>query len=455
MEENTIAAISTAFGMAAVGVVRISGERAIEIADKVFKSISGKTLSKTRGYCAHYGKIFEDNEEIDEAVALVFRAPKSYTGENVVEISCHGGIYTTKKTLQIVLKNGARPASPGEFTKRAYLNGKIDLTGAQAVMDIIKADNIQANRAAIATKNGNLYKCILKIKNELIKISAHICAYIDYPEEEIPIVETKALLNDINKVKSEIKALIDSFKIYKIIKEGIDTAIVGKPNVGKSTLMNLLSGSSRSIVTDIPGTTRDIIEESVSIGNLTLKLCDTAGIRQTNDKIEQIGVKIAKEKLNCAQLVLALFDYSDELSDEDKTMIEKLKDMPCIAIINKLDLNKKLDCDYLYKNLKYVVEISAKTGQGKKELCDIIEKYFETNKFEPSQAVLSTARQKQSAKKALDDLNLAYKELKNNNTLDAVAYLLEQAVNSLAEIDGENATDDILDEVFSKFCVGK
>lgn len=455
MEENTIAAISTAYGMAAMGVVRVSGTKAIEIADKVFKSISGKTLAKTRGYHAHFGKIFEGHEEIDEAVALVFRAPKSYTGENVVEISCHGGIYTTKKTLQIVLKNGARLALPGEFTKRAYLNGKIDLTKAQAVMDIIKADNIQASRAAIATKNGNLYKYILKIKNELIRISAHICAYIDYPEEEIPTVETKQLLSDINKVKGEIEALIDSFKTYKIIKEGIDTAIVGRPNVGKSTLMNLLSGSERSIVTDIPGTTRDVIEESISIGNLKLNLCDTAGIRQTDDKIEQIGVKIAKEKLNCAQLVLAIFDYSSKLSSEDKELIKKLKNTPCIAIINKLDLNKKLDCDYIYKNLENVVEISAKTGQGKNQLCDIIEKYFETNKFEPSHAVLSTERQKQSAKKALDDINKAYLELKNNLTLDAVAYLLEQAVRSLAEIDGENANEDILDEVFSKFCVGK
>lgn len=455
MEENTIAAISTAFGMAAVGVVRISGEYAIEIADKVFKSFSGKTLAQTGGYRAHYGSVYDQNEEIDEAVALVFRAPKSYTGENVVEISCHGGIYTTKKTLQIVLKNGARAALPGEFTKRAYLNGKIDLTKAQAVMDIIKADNVQASRAAIATKNGNLYKCILKIKNELIRISAHICAYIDYPEEEIPEVETKQLLKDIKKVQNKIQALIKSFKTYKIIKEGIDTAIVGKPNVGKSTLMNLLSGSSRSIVTDIPGTTRDIVEESVTVGNITLKLSDTAGLRETKDKIEQIGVKIAKEKLESAQLVLALFDSSNELSSEDKALIDKLKEAPCIAIINKLDLAQKLNRDYIRKNLKYVVEISAKTGQGKEELCDIIENFFETNKFEPSQAVLSTARQKQSAQKALDDINLAYSELKNNSTLDAVSYLLEQAVGSLAEIDGENATEDILDEVFSKFCVGK
>lgn len=455
MEENTIAAISTAFGMAAVGVVRISGEYAIEIADKVFKSFSGKTLAQTGGYRAHYGSVYDQNEEIDEAVALVFRAPKSYTGENVVEISCHGGIYTTKKTLQIVLKNGARAALPGEFTKRAYLNGKIDLTKAQAVMDIIKADNVQASRAAIATKNGNLYKCILKIKNELIRISAHICAYIDYPEEEIPEVETKQLLKDIKKVQNKIQALIKSFKTYKIIKEGIDTAIVGKPNVGKSTLMNLLSGSSRSIVTDIPGTTRDIVEESVTVGNITLKLSDTAGLRETKDKIEQIGVKIAKEKLESAQLVLALFDSSNELSSEDKALIDKLKEAPCIAIINKLDLAQKLNRDYIRKNLKYVVEISAKTGQGKEKLCDIIENFFETNKFEPSQAVLSTARQKQSAQKALDDINLAYSELKNNSTLDAVSYLLEQAVGSLAEIDGENATEDILDEVFSKFCVGK
>ncbi len=455
METETIAAISTSAGMAAVGVVRVSGKEAINIADKIFKSINNKKLCDSKGYRAHYGKIYDGQTQIDEAVALVFRSPMSYTGEDVVEISCHGGMYTTQKTLETVLKNGARIASAGEFTKRAYLNGKMKLTEAESVMDIIKANSMQHSRAALSLKNGTLHKKIVDIKSKLIKITGHVCAYLDYPEEEIPKLEKEKLLNDINDVYSGVKKLVDDFKISRIIRKGVDTAIIGKPNVGKSTLMNLLTGSERSIVTDIPGTTRDIVEESVNIGNITLKLCDTAGIHDTDDKIEQIGVEKAKNKLECSELVLALFDASKKISDADKELISKLQAMPCIAIVNKCDLAIKFDLQYLKNKLDFVVEISAKTGKGRETLISTVEEFFKISKFEPSQALLLNERQKQKTQSALKDIKLAYDEFDNNMTLDAVAYLLEQAISHLSQLDGENITDEILDDIFSNFCVGK
>ncbi len=457
MDTDTIAAISTALGMAAVGVVRISGKDAVDIADKIFTSINGKTLKETPGYHAHYGKIYDDEIEIDEAVALVFRAPRSYTGEDVVEISCHGGIYTTQKTLQVILKNGATPAQAGEFTKRAYLNGKMELTEAEAVLDIIKANNMQYGRAAISAKNGALHKYIHSIKDKIIHTTSHLCAYLDYPEEEIPEVEVKNLLKTIENIRLEIQELIDSFEHSKIIREGIDTAIIGKPNVGKSTLMNLLADSNRSIVTDIPGTTRDVVEESVNLGNIPLKLSDTAGIHYTDDPVEQIGVQRAKDKLNCCELVLAMFDASKQLGTEDKELIENLKSMPCIAVINKCDLEQKFDYDYdyIYKNIKFVVKISAKTGEGKQELVNTIEDFFKVSNFEPSQAMLFNERQKQSAINCLNDINNACVVLRDNMTLDAVSYLLEQAVSHLSKLDGSRTNDELIDDIFSRFCVGK
>ncbi len=455
MMTETIAAISTASGMAAVGMIRISGTDATVIADRVFKSISGKKLADSKGYRAYYGKIYDENIQVDEAVALVFRSPLSYTGEDVVEISCHGGMYTTTKTLEIILKNGARIAMAGEFTKRAYLNGKMSLSEAESVMDIIKANNMQHNRAALSLKNGALHKKIKQIKEKLVSVTSHVCAYLDYPEEEIPKVEKEKLLEDIKNACTEIEQLVGSFNISKVIREGVDTAIIGKPNVGKSTLMNLLIGTERSIVTDIPGTTRDIIEESVNIGNITLRLSDTAGIHDTCDRIEQIGVEKAKEKLECSEFVLALFDASRNISADDKELILKLQTMPCVAVVNKCDLDLKFDLAYLKSKLDFVVGISARTGRGREELVATIEKFFKVNKFDPSKVLLLNERQKQQIYFALDDIKSAYNELKTNMTLDAVVYLLEQTISYLSHIDGENITEEILNDIFSNFCVGK
>ncbi len=307
-QNTTIAAISTAQGEGGIGVIRISGERAIEIADAVFKNINGKKLADMKGYTAAYGSIQYENEKLDEAVALVFRAPHSYTGENVVELSCHGGIYITRQVLRAVLEAGAKPAEAGEFTKRAFLNGKLDLTEAEAVMDIISAKSRSAARSALSVKDGALRRKINSVKDELLSIAAHLSAWADYPEEDIAEVTDEMIFDSCDKAIAALSHLLDTYDIGQAVKQGIDTVIAGRPNVGKSTLMNLLSGYEKSIVTDIPGTTRDVVEDTVLVGNVLLRLSDTAGLRDTDDKVEKIGVDRAKKRLEQCGLLLAYRD---------------------------------------------------------------------------------------------------------------------------------------------------
>lgn len=453
--EKTIAAISTANGVGGLGVIRISGDMAISIADRVFRSVSGKKLTDLKGYTAAYGKIYDGDELIDEAVVLVYRAPHSYTGQDAAEISCHGGLYVTKRVLRAVLKNGAVPAEAGEFTKRAFLNGKMGLTEAEAVMDIISAQGSQSAKAALSCLEGRLRQRIDKVRDSLINTAAHLSAWADYPEEDIPEVDTTHLSDTLTACKNELDSLLGSYDTGRLIREGVDTVIAGRPNVGKSTIMNLLSGCERSIVTSVPGTTRDVIEETVMLGDIPLKLSDTAGIRSTNDPVERIGVERAKDRIMKAGLVLAVFDSSRPLSDEDRELIELLSDAPSLAIINKTDLEKQLDTDYIQSRLSHVVFISALSGEGAAELEKQVADIIGTSKLDASQGILATERQRSSAQAALDSVSEALSALSLGITLDAVTVIIEEAINSLLELTGERVTESVVDQVFSHFCVGK
>ncbi len=455
MSEKTIAAISTAQGQGGIGIIRISGNDAIEIADKVFVSASNKKLESLEGYRASYGKVVENDEMLDEVVAIVYRAPKSFTGENVVELCCHGGLYVTRSVLRVVLENGAVLAQPGEFTKRAFLNGKMDLSEAQAVMDIISAQSRQAVRCAVSSRTGALRKRIDEIKSELVSLAGHLCAWADFPEEDIPEVTDKAIRDTLNSADAKVSKLLDEYETGQAVIHGIDTVIAGRPNVGKSTLMNLLSGFDKSIVTEIAGTTRDVVEETVIVGDVTLRLCDTAGIRDTDNPVEKIGVDRTKERLSSCSLVLAVFDSSQEISEEDIELIESLEGVPAIAIINKTDLERKLDINIISEKIKHIVYISAITGEGKSELTEAISEVSGTKNFDPCAGILSGERQRSAAQKAEKCISEAQNTLNAGYSYDAVTVCVEDAIDALLELTGENVSDAVVDDVFHSFCVGK
>lgn len=455
MNEKTIAAISTAQGEGGIGVIRISGENSLEIADRVFKSINDKKIAEMKGYTAAFGKICQNNEEIDEAVALVFRAPHSYTGEDVVELSCHGGIYITRQVLRAVLEAGAVPAQAGEFTKRAFLNGKIDLTEAEAVIDIISAKSKSAARAALFVKDGVLRKKIDKVKNDLLTLASHLSAWADYPEEDIAEVTDDMIFDTCDNAKSVLENLLDTYDSGQAVKQGIDTVIAGRPNVGKSTLMNLLSGYEKSIVTDIPGTTRDIVEDTVLVGDVILRLSDTAGLRDTDDTVEKIGVDRAKKRLEQCGLLLAVFDNSRELDNDDRDLLETAKDLPSIAIINKTDLPQKIDTSYIQSQTSKIVYISASSGEGKEDIVSAVEEIAGTAKLNPSEGILSNERQRVAVSNALKSVNEARTALECGMTFDAVTVSLEDAISELLELTGEKTSDEVIDRVFHNFCVGK
>ena len=455
MSEKTIAAISTAQGEGGIGVIRISGDNALEVADKVFKSINNKKITEMKGYTAAFGKVCHNNEEIDEAVALVFRAPHSYTGEDVVEISCHGGIYITRQVLRAVLDSGAVPAQAGEFTKRAFLNGKIDLTEAEAVIDIITAKSKSAARAALFVKDGALRKKIDGIKEELLTITAHLSAWADYPEEDIADVTDDMISDTCDNAIEVLQKLLDTYDSGQAVKQGIDTVIAGRPNVGKSTLMNLLSGYEKSIVTDIPGTTRDIVEDTVLVGDVILRLSDTAGLRNTDDKVEKIGVDRARKRLEQCGLLLAVFDNSRELDEEDLNLIELSENVPCIAIVNKTDLDNKADINKIKDKINKIIYISASSGEGRDELVKAVEEIAGTANLNPSEGILSNERQRSAVSNALKSVREAKTALDLGMTFDAVTVSLEDAISELLELTGEKTSDEVVDRVFHNFCVGK
>ncbi len=452
---STIAAIATAQAAGGVGIIRVSGENAQNICDKVFKSVSGKTLVESKGYRAHFGRVFDADGDIDECVALVFKAPHSYTGENVVELSCHGGLFVMKRTLRAVLAAGAEPARAGEFTERAFLNGKMDLTQAEAVMDLIGAQGKQAANAALSALDGSLSREISENTVKLVNVCAHLSAWVDYPDEEIEELGTDEMLDTVCEVKKSLEKLISTYDSGKVLTEGVKTAIVGRPNVGKSTLMNMLVGRRRSIVTNIAGTTRDVVEETVTLDGISLHLSDTAGIRESDDPIEAIGVDIAKEKLNQSEFVIAVFDGSEELAEEDEDILNFCKDKLCLGVINKTDLDVKNVREKIEKYISTIVEISAEKENGKDELESAVHMLLQTDKIDTTQAMITGERQYLATKEALTCVEEAKQALEYGLTLDAVNVSLDCAIEKLLELTGKKASEEVVNEIFSQFCVGK
>ncbi|CDB41363.1 tRNA modification GTPase MnmE [Ruminococcus sp. CAG:177] len=454
-QTSTVAAIATPNAAGGIGIVRISGGDAIAVADKVFSAVSGKPLSEAAGYSAHFGTVSLDGKPIDEAIALVFRVPKSYTGEDTVELSCHGGVYIVRQVLRAVLNAGAQPAGPGEFTKRAFLNGRIDLAKAESVMSLISAQGEQAASAAFNTLEGRLSGRIESVAHSIINVCAHLSAWVDYPDEDIEELSTDELEKTFSAAQSELESLISGFENGKAVTQGVDTVIVGRPNVGKSTLMNLLSGCERSIVTDVPGTTRDIVEQTVRVGENLLRLADTAGIRDTDNKIESIGVELAKKRLSRAELVIAVFDGAQKLTDEDMEIIDFCSGRRSLAVVNKSDLGFVCDTDYIKSRFGAYVELSAKTAQGGGELEKVLSDLLGTSNFDPSAAALTSERQRNCCVRALDSIKEARSALESGVTLDAVNVCADCAVDALLELTGERAGEAVVNEVFSHDAINR
>ena len=452
---SVIAAIATPLAPAGLGIVRLSGDGCIELADRLFRPAGeGKVLTALPGYSALYGHVYDADGDIDDGVALVFRAPHSYTGEDVVELSCHGGVYLLQRVLRAALDAGAQPAGPGEFTKRAFLNGKMDLTGADAVMDLIGAQGDLAARTALAAREGAVFRVLSEVNASLLAAAAQMAAYVDYPDEDIPELHPDALQTTLDGAAATLSRLLATFDAGRVLREGVDTAIVGTPNVGKSTLMNRLLGYERSIVTREAGTTRDVVEETVRLGNVTLRLSDTAGIRQADSEAETIGVKRAWDRLQNASLILAVFDGSAALTADDRAIAEKAAGGNAIAVLNKADCPPE-DMSFLHTRFSRVVVLSAKTGAGLDDLIREIEDATGVASLQGGEAVLSTERQRACARRALEAVEQALDALQSGLTPDVIAVSVESAIGAIAELTGERASEAVVGEVFARFCVGK
>ena len=453
---HVIAAISTPAGAAGLGVVRLSGDDATQIAAKLFRPVNAtRPLTALSGYTAAYGHVFDAEGDIDDCVALVFRAPHSYTGEDVVELSCHGGRYILQRVLRACFQAGAKPAAAGEYTRRAFLNGKMDLSAAESVMDLIAAEGKLAAQTALTAREGGIYRRLASVKDDLLGIAAQFSAYIDYPDEDIPDLDTTQWSETVNTAAETIQNLLDTYDTGRILREGVDTAIVGRPNVGKSTLMNLLSGCERSIVTDIAGTTRDVVEETVRLGDVTLRLADTAGIRDTADVVENVGVSRARARMEQAALVLAVFDGSEVLQEEDMALVETLKNRAAIAVINKADKPLAIDKEWVAAHFSHTVTLSAKEQSGMDALTAAVAAVTGIEKLDAAQPVLSTERQRQCAADCLACLREAQTAIAVGLTPDAVSVSVDGAINALLELTGERATEAVVEQVFARFCVGK
>jgi tRNA modification GTPase trmE len=452
---DTIAAISTPKGEGGIGIIRISGDKSFEILDKIFKP---KNPNKDLGfYQFNYGFIHDGEKVIDESMVVRMKAPKTYTCEDVVEINCHGGQFVTQKVLELVLKNGARHAEQGEFTKRAFMNGRIDLSQAEAVMDLIQGKTEKSISLSLDQLRGDLRDKINSFKKALLDITAHVNVVLDYPEEGIDDPLPVELRDNLEAVYEEATRLIESYDKGKKIKEGIKTVIVGKPNVGKSTLLNSLLREERAIVTHVAGTTRDVIEEVINIKGIPLVLVDTAGIRQTDDIVENIGVEKSKEFIEKADLVLLVLDASRELEDEDSEVINQINEnhKKVIVLLNKIDLERKIDLDEY--NFENIVEISAQKNVGIEDMEEKIYSFIVDEKVEDSseKLIITNVRHKTALEKTKDAIRNIFETIDMGLPMDLISVDLKEALDSLSEITGEISSEDILDHVFGNFCVGK
>ncbi len=458
--DDTIAAIATAPGEAGLGIVRISGEKSIEIIDKIFESKRGKKLSQYKPRRITYGYIIdpETNEKIDEVLVSYMKAPDTYTREDIVEINCHGGMIPVKRILELVLRSGARAADPGEFTKRAFLNGRIDLAQAEAIMDLIGAKTEKGFDVALNQLEGFLSKEVSKIREKLLEMLAHIEVSIDFAEEDIDEITLDILLESSREVEKDIQKLLDTSHTGKIIREGLSTVIVGKPNVGKSSLLNALIKESRAIVTNVPGTTRDVIEEYLSIKGIPLRLIDTAGIRETDDVVEKIGVERSKELFNLADLIIVVLDASDNLTKEDLEIMSLIGSKRALIIINKTDLPQKFEVDEV-RNIvkdKDIIEISILENIGIEQIEDaLVEMVYQGEVKAKDSLLVTNVRHKNALERALKGIKDGIKAIEEQLPLDFIEVDIRDVWQALGEITGDTAEEDLLDRIFENFCIGK
>ncbi len=459
---DTIAAISTPIGESGIGIVRISGKDTLKITDKIFKSKDGKKPSTYKTYTTHYGWIVENQrfektaEFIDEVILTVMRAPRSYTKEDIVEINCHGGIVALRQVLDLVLENGVRLAEPGEFTKRAFLNGRIDLAQAEAVLDIIRAKTDSALKIGTEQLKGMLSQRINRIRKSLLNILSLLEANIDFPEEEINPIELKEIKEKLNKIKNELRVFLDNAKHGKILREGIHVVICGKPNVGKSSLLNALLKQERSIVTPVAGTTRDTIEEIIDIKGIPIRIVDTAGIIEPGDLVEKKAVQRSRRQIDLADLVILMFDASKRLSKEDEVLIRKLTRKSLVVVINKIDLKQKIEKERLLKKFSHLIEISAKKLRNIEFLEEAIADLVYDGKIKSSESMLvSNLRHITALKGAQKFIEEALNSLDNRLSLEFISQDIKDALGFLDGILGKRFSEDLLDRIFSEFCIGK
>ena len=453
---NTIAAISTAPGIGGIGIIRMSGENCFDVLEKIFKQKNSQNIEDIKGYSIKYGTIVDGEEIIDEVLVSYFKAPKSYTAENMCEINSHGGVVIMNKILDLCIKNGADLAEPGEFTKRAFLNGRMDLSQAEAVIDIINAKTDKEAKISLEQLEGNLSEKITNIRKIIISVMADIEATIDYPEYDLEEVTNAKILKILDEVDIILDSLEKSFYNGKILREGISTAIIGRPNAGKSSLLNIILNEERAIVTDIEGTTRDTIEEYISIDGVPLKIIDTAGIRNASDEVERIGVQKAIEIAKKSDVVIAIFDVSRELNKEDEEILSLLEDKNSIILLNKIDLDRKVSLEKIKSVNKPIVEISTKTRKGLEELYSEISKLFKLKEVaNGGETIVSNVRHKNIILNSRRNLEKARETIRMNMPIDMISTHLKEILEELGKITGETVTEDVIAEIFSKFCLGK
>lgn len=457
---STIVAISTAPGIGGIGIIRMSGEKCFEILEKIFNAKNPQKIEEINGYRMKYGKIInpKNNEIIDEVLVSYFKCPKSYTAENMCEINSHGGMIVIRKILELCIAEGAELAEPGEFTKRAFLNGRIDLTQAEAIIDLINAKSSKEAQESANQLEGYLSQKINEINEKILDLMSNIEANIDYPEYDVEEVSYEEAINKLTEIKIMLENLEKTFENGKIIKEGIKLSIIGSPNAGKSSLLNGILREERAIVTDIEGTTRDLIEEQIVIEGIPFKIIDTAGIRETENKVEQIGIEKSRKIAKESDVIIAVFDNSKELDEQDMEIINIIKNKKAIIILNKIDLNKKIlnNKKIINKLNKKIIEISAKEKIGINEIYDELIKMFNLNNIEIGNDVLITnIRHQELIRKAIKSTNDSISELKRKEHIDIVSIKITEILTNLSEITGSNVSEDLIKTIFSKFCLGK